>query len=160
MKYLLCKCEMFASRTWANFISHRTKWDISQYATAYYFTFCDSKTFHLCDTTRQYTIGHNTLYLAGKTCEKEYEQICSYSFYFFLRSKPALWKVPHTALFSFRASPVQGEVVRLRAGGVVKTIPHRPWRSSLCTREPFFYEKSKNCLKLCFSYCKTRILVV
>ena len=37
---------MFAPRTWANFISHRAKRDISQCAIAHYFTFCESKTFH------------------------------------------------------------------------------------------------------------------
>ena len=60
MKYLLRKCEMFALRTRANFISHRAKRDISQYAIAYYFTFCNSKTFHL------YT-HHPTIHLKGVT---------------------------------------------------------------------------------------------
>ena len=90
MKYLLRKCEMFALRTWANFISHQAKRDISQYAFAYYFTFCDSKTFHLY-------AHHPTIHLKGVThytlqdtaCEKEYEQNCSYSFcYFFGRCCP------------------------------------------------------------------------
>ena len=75
MKYLLRKCEMFASRTWANFISHRARRDISQYATAYYFTFCVSKTFHLYyhPIVNRKGVTHYTL--QGKACEKEYEQI-------------------------------------------------------------------------------------
>ena len=38
------KCPL--TRTWANFISHRARRDISQCAAAHYFTFCGSKTFH------------------------------------------------------------------------------------------------------------------
>ena len=38
------KCPL--TRTWANFISHRARRDISQCAPAHYFTFCGSKTFH------------------------------------------------------------------------------------------------------------------
>lgn len=38
------KCPLV--RTWANFISHRARRDISQCAVAHYFTFCGSKTFH------------------------------------------------------------------------------------------------------------------
>ena len=38
------KCPL--ARTWANFISHRARRDISQCAGAHYFTFCGSKTFH------------------------------------------------------------------------------------------------------------------
>ena len=38
------KCPL--ARTWANFISHRARRDISQCAVAHYFTFCGSKTFH------------------------------------------------------------------------------------------------------------------
>ena len=38
------KCPL--ARTWANFISHRARRDISQCAVARYFTFCGSKTFH------------------------------------------------------------------------------------------------------------------
>ena len=41
----------------------------------------------------------NTLYLAGKACEKEYEQNCPYSFCFFRQVKPALWKAPLTGGF-------------------------------------------------------------
>jgi len=37
--------KMFAARTWANFISHRTKWDISQCAIAHYFTFGNAEYF-------------------------------------------------------------------------------------------------------------------
>ena len=80
---------MFASRTWANFISHRARRDISQYATAYYFTFCDSKIFHLYyrPIVNRKGVTHYTL--QSKTCEKEYEQNCSYSFcYFFGRCCP------------------------------------------------------------------------
>ena len=33
-------------------------------------------------TARQNTVRCNTLYLAGKACEKEYEQNCPYSFFF------------------------------------------------------------------------------
>ena len=46
-------CVKFAFSEWnacgregIYFISHREKWDISQYAAAYYFTFCKRKTFH------------------------------------------------------------------------------------------------------------------
>ena len=41
----------------------------------------------------------NTLYLAEKSCEKEYEQNCSYSFCLFRQVKPALWKTPLGGLF-------------------------------------------------------------
>ena len=54
------------TRTWANFISHRTKWDISQCALAHYFTFCLAKhfTYIYHPTIRFYKC--NTLYLAGQ----------------------------------------------------------------------------------------------
>ena len=40
------KCSL--TRTWANFISHRAERDISQCATAHYFTFCFAKHFTVC----------------------------------------------------------------------------------------------------------------
>ena len=66
VKYLLRKCEMFAPRTWANFISHRARRDISQCALAHYFTFCLAKhfTYIYRPTIRFYKC--NTLYLAGQ----------------------------------------------------------------------------------------------
>ena len=50
---------------WIYFISCRTKWDISWYAIAYYFTFCESKTFHL--TQKAVLLRRNCFLWFGRT---------------------------------------------------------------------------------------------
>ena len=92
---------MFAPRTWANFISHRARRDISQYATAYYFTFCDSKTFHLYyhPIVNRKGVTHYTL--QGTACEKEYEQNRSYSFCFLVGKTCFMEGAPSCLFFHF-----------------------------------------------------------
>ena len=46
-------------RTWANFISHRTKWDISQRSRERYFTFYESKTFHFAQSKIKHLWRHS-----------------------------------------------------------------------------------------------------
>ena len=80
VKYLLRKCEMFASRTRANFISRRTKWDISQCALAHYFTFCLAKHFTYIYRPKIRFYKRNTLYLAGQGMWKGVRTNRPYSF--------------------------------------------------------------------------------
>ena len=147
VKYLLRKCEMFALRTRANFISHRAKRDISQYAFAYYFTFCDSKTFHLYTlhpTIHLKGVTHYTL--QGKVCEKEYEQNCSYSFWFFGRYCPCVssWvESARDSTFALLGAASQFDYATLRSEWHGRTQPKPEGRTAM----PF---GSRREIKTCF----------
>lgn len=89
------KCPL--ARTWANFISHRARRDISQCAVAHYFTFCGSKTFHYM---------HLCLQMQCFSRKKDEEFLQFFVLFLSVRVYCSMEGTPPDRLFLLRSWPV------------------------------------------------------
>ena len=72
------------TRMWANFISHRTKWDISQCAIAHYFTFGNA----------EYFTKYNSCNFILRAQKIPYTQVCGiFTYYLFTLHFSLNWRV-------------------------------------------------------------------